>query len=289
MNQRQWDIHRNSYIFIKESAFENVVWELWDILSQPQCVHMVHRPGKVMEFNPWLEKSLNFMLTWKNGILPGKVIENQRKSLKNFMYHVKVNLNMKTLMIIWLKVSFCHYIWDQIGETMLSDCLAELLVTLLQIAEPLVTLYELNPIKQYLQGKHQGSKLPAIVSDRVGVNSGVGVGVGFNSNSNSGVGVGIRVETSGFGVGVGVDIQETCRSWSWSWNSWSWSWSWKFKRLAGVGVGVETPGVGVGIGVETLGSWNWSWNFVKYFLYIHIFKHYLKHITLKLCPSYYAY
>ena len=122
--------------------------------------HGSHRPGKVMEFNPWLEKSLNFMLTWKNGILPGKVIENQRKSLKNFMYHVKVNLNMKTLMIIWLKVSFCHYIWDQTG-----DCLAELLVTLLQIAEPLVTLYELNPIKQYLQGKHQGSKLPAIVSD----------------------------------------------------------------------------------------------------------------------------
>ena len=28
---------------------------------------------------------------------------------------------MKTLMIVWLKVSFCHYIWDQIGETMLSD------------------------------------------------------------------------------------------------------------------------------------------------------------------------
>ena len=83
--------------------------------------HGSHRPGKVMEFNPWLEKSWNFMLTWKNGILPGKVIENQRKSLKNFMYHVKVNLNMKTLMIIWLKVSFCHYIWDQIGETMLSD------------------------------------------------------------------------------------------------------------------------------------------------------------------------
>ena len=79
--------------------------------------HGSHRPGKVMEFNPWLD----FMLTWKNGILPGKVIENQRKSLKNFMYHVKVNLNMKTLMIIWLKVSFCHYIWDQIGETMLSD------------------------------------------------------------------------------------------------------------------------------------------------------------------------
>ena len=84
-------------------------------------MHGSHRPGKVMEFNPWLEKSLNFMLTWKNGILPGKVIENQWKSLKNFMCHVKVNLNMKTLMIMWLKVSLCHYFWDQISETMLSD------------------------------------------------------------------------------------------------------------------------------------------------------------------------
>ena len=83
--------------------------------------HGSHRPGKVMEFNPWLEKSLNFMLTWKNGILPGKVMENQRKSLKNSVCHVKSNLNMKTLMILWLKVSFCHCIWDQIGETMLSD------------------------------------------------------------------------------------------------------------------------------------------------------------------------
>ena len=46
-----------------------------------------------------------------------------------------------------------------------QTCLAELLVTLLQIAEPLVTLYELSPIKQYLQGKHQGSKLPATVSE----------------------------------------------------------------------------------------------------------------------------
>ena len=38
------------------------------------------------------------------------------------MCHVKLdNLNMKTLMIIWLKVSLCPYIWDQIGETMLAD------------------------------------------------------------------------------------------------------------------------------------------------------------------------
>ena len=77
-----------------------------------------------MEFNPWLEKSLNFILTWKNGILPGKVIENQWKSLKKFVCHVKLNLNLKILMIVWLKVWVCHHIWDQIGETMLAHFLS---------------------------------------------------------------------------------------------------------------------------------------------------------------------
>ena len=80
-----------------------------------------HRPGKVMEFNPWLEKSWNFMFTWKNGILPGKVIENQWKSLKNSMCHVKLNLNMKIIDYCMIKVSLCYYIWDQIGETMPAD------------------------------------------------------------------------------------------------------------------------------------------------------------------------
>ena len=33
MNQRQRDIDQNSYIFIQENAFENVVCEMSDILS----------------------------------------------------------------------------------------------------------------------------------------------------------------------------------------------------------------------------------------------------------------
>ena len=127
-----------------------------------------HRPGKVLEFNPWLEKSLNFMLTWKNGILPGKVIENQRKSWKNFMYYVKVNLNMKTLMIIRLKVLFCHYIWDQIGETMLSDLLSR--PTCYIVADSWTTCYIvwIKPNQAVFAGKastDQWSKLPATVSE----------------------------------------------------------------------------------------------------------------------------
>ena len=38
MNKLQWNVNWNSYIFIQENAFENVVWEMEAILSQPQCV-----------------------------------------------------------------------------------------------------------------------------------------------------------------------------------------------------------------------------------------------------------
>ena len=37
-NKLQWNINRNSYIFIQENAFENVVCKISAIMSQPQCV-----------------------------------------------------------------------------------------------------------------------------------------------------------------------------------------------------------------------------------------------------------
>ena len=40
-NKLQWNLNRNSYIFIHENAFGNVVWEMAAILSRPQCVNMV--------------------------------------------------------------------------------------------------------------------------------------------------------------------------------------------------------------------------------------------------------
>ena len=41
-NKLQWNLKWNSYIFIQENAFENVVWKMAAILSRPQCVkHMV--------------------------------------------------------------------------------------------------------------------------------------------------------------------------------------------------------------------------------------------------------
>ena len=42
-NKLQWNFNRNSYVFIKENAFENVVWKMAAILSRPQCVKVSFR------------------------------------------------------------------------------------------------------------------------------------------------------------------------------------------------------------------------------------------------------
>ena len=35
----QWNLNRNSYIFVQENAFQIVVWKMVAILSRPQCVN----------------------------------------------------------------------------------------------------------------------------------------------------------------------------------------------------------------------------------------------------------
>ena len=39
-NKLQWNLNRNSYIFIQENAFENVVWKMAAILSWLQCINV---------------------------------------------------------------------------------------------------------------------------------------------------------------------------------------------------------------------------------------------------------
>ena len=38
-NKFPWNRKRNSFIFVQENPFENVVWEMASILSRPQCVN----------------------------------------------------------------------------------------------------------------------------------------------------------------------------------------------------------------------------------------------------------
>ena len=49
-NKLQWNLKQNSYIFTQENAFENVVCEMSDILSQPQCVNARYYRAMMMQF-----------------------------------------------------------------------------------------------------------------------------------------------------------------------------------------------------------------------------------------------
>ena len=63
-NKLQWNVNRNSYIFIQENPFENVVWKMAAILSWPQCVNCASSPGTnvVIHTPTWFHAS--FLFTW---------------------------------------------------------------------------------------------------------------------------------------------------------------------------------------------------------------------------------
>ena len=43
-NELQWNFYQNSFIFIQENPFENVVWKMAAILSRLQCVEILCLP-----------------------------------------------------------------------------------------------------------------------------------------------------------------------------------------------------------------------------------------------------
>ena len=130
-----------------------------DKLIQEVCnIHMV-RTG--------LEKSWNLTLDWKSHWIlcwPGKMAFCLEKSLKIRGSHWKISCTMLKLIWTWkhwwLKVSFCHYIWDQIGETMLSDLLSR--ATCYIVADSWTTCYIvwIKPNQAVFAGKASRIKAP---------------------------------------------------------------------------------------------------------------------------------
>ena len=83
-NKPQWNFKRNSYIFIQENVFENVVCKMASILSRPQCVNT-------------LSLTHNVVMTWIRGLpCPSKNIPtpdcftvlNQAISLSGVWYMI---------------------------------------------------------------------------------------------------------------------------------------------------------------------------------------------------------
>ena len=101
----------------------------WESMRDRNCSDWC--PPMVDMVRTGLEKSWNLTLDLKSHWIlssPGKMEFCLEKSLKISGSHWKISCAMLNLiwtwinlMIIWLNVSLCHYIWDQIGETMLAD------------------------------------------------------------------------------------------------------------------------------------------------------------------------
>ena len=53
-NKLQWNLNRNTYIFIQENTFENVIWKTTAILSRPECVNVT-----LYSKLPWLQRASN--------------------------------------------------------------------------------------------------------------------------------------------------------------------------------------------------------------------------------------
>ena len=58
-NKLQWNLNRNSNIFMQENIFENVVWKMAAILSRPQCVILLVHMCKI--FQVW--RAMFFLVT----------------------------------------------------------------------------------------------------------------------------------------------------------------------------------------------------------------------------------
>ena len=61
-NKLQWNLNRNSFIFIQENAFENNVWKMSAILSWPQCVNVSFHFLK----GSLLKKGHDVLTTWRD-------------------------------------------------------------------------------------------------------------------------------------------------------------------------------------------------------------------------------
>ena len=85
-NKLQWNVNRNSYIFIKKNPFENVDWKTAAILSRPQCVKPVI---KSTETNSLKYKSKYF------NFLPTKCIKNAVCEMLPF-FVVSLSLNCRS-------------------------------------------------------------------------------------------------------------------------------------------------------------------------------------------------
>ena len=108
---------RNSYIFIQENAFENVIWEMAALLSQPQCVNTL---GPRQNQRYFADDIFKCIFVNENVWIPIKI------SLK-FVSKGPIN-NIPTLVQIMA--------WCQPGDKLLSEPMMISLMTHICVTRP---------------------------------------------------------------------------------------------------------------------------------------------------------
>ena len=76
-NKLQWNLNRNSIIFIQENAFENVVWKMAAILTRPQCVKRTNN-GLTWSIL-WQCNEPRHQQTWHESHLPQYFVSHKEK------------------------------------------------------------------------------------------------------------------------------------------------------------------------------------------------------------------
>ena len=79
-NKLQWNFNRYSNIFIQENPFQNVIWKMAAILSQPQCVNTII--FKYVFFVFLYKYTLLWFVHWgdlniwsDNGLVPSNILQ----------------------------------------------------------------------------------------------------------------------------------------------------------------------------------------------------------------------
>ena len=87
------EINQNSYIFIQENVFENVVWKMVSILSRPHCVNWTIRVSMVI-----------ILLSSHSCGIPLTLFSTLHTSTTNYFTHVILHPFSVIASIIWSQV-----------------------------------------------------------------------------------------------------------------------------------------------------------------------------------------
>ena len=114
-NKLQWNINQNSYIFIQENPFENVVWKMVAIFSWPQCVM---NTGVYTSIHTWsgmlLLESSHMSLLIKNQVSCPYMVLRKISGTQKYLKIITSGMHndMQGIISPWPRINSTVYHWE---------------------------------------------------------------------------------------------------------------------------------------------------------------------------------